>query len=116
MAPARCGSVRASRPSRLAYRRVDGGPVRSSPDAVSTRVLRESKAWAMYRERRKQFASLIGDREPIVLKRQLPGMGRAMRYIITIADDDRRPLQNLCRKLSATDVACDVMRNKFGPG
>jgi hypothetical protein len=43
-------------------------------------------------------------------------MGRAMRYIITIADDDRRPLQNLCRQLSATDVACDVMRNKFGPG
>jgi hypothetical protein len=55
----------------------------------------ESKAWAMYRERRKQFASLIGDREPIALKRQLPGMGRAMRYIITIADDDRRLLQNL---------------------
>ena len=76
----------------------------------------ESKAWAMYRERRKQFASLIGDREPIVLKRQLPGMGRAMRYIITIADDDRRLLQNLCRKLSATDAACDVMRNKFGSG
>jgi hypothetical protein len=75
----------------------------------------ESKAWAMYRERRKQFASLIGDREPIVLKRQLPGMGRAMRYIITIADDDRRLLQNLCRKLSATNVACDVMRTKFGP-
>ena len=76
----------------------------------------ESKAWAMYRERRKQFASLIGDREPIVLKRQLPGMGRAMRYIIAIADDDRRLLQNLCRKLSATDAACDVMRNKFGSG
>jgi hypothetical protein len=68
----------------------------------------ESKAWAMYRERRKQFASLIGDREPIALKRQLPGMGRAMRYIITIADDDRRLLQNLCRKLSATDVACAI--------
>jgi hypothetical protein len=76
----------------------------------------ESKAWAMYRERLKQFASLIGDREPIVLKRRLPGMGRAMRYIITIADDDRRLLQNLCQKLSATDIACDVMRNKFGPG
>jgi hypothetical protein len=76
----------------------------------------ESKAWAMYRERRKQFASLIGDREPIVLKRRLPGMGSAMRYIITIADDDRRPLQQLCQKLSATDIACEVMRNAFGPG
>ena len=46
----------------------------------------ESKAWAMYRDRLKRFTSLIGDREPIVVQRQLPGMGRAMRYIITIAD------------------------------
>jgi hypothetical protein len=53
---------------------------------------------------------LVGDREPMVLQRQLPGMGRAMRYIITIADDDRSPLD----KLSA-DIACDVMRNVFGP-
>ena len=59
---------------------------------------------------------LLGDREPIVVKRRLPGMGRAMRYIIAIADDDRRLLQNLCQKMSATDIACDVMRNKTGPG
>ena len=52
----------------------------------------------------------------MVLQRQLPGMGRAMRYIITIADDDRRPLDKLCQKLSAADIACDVMRNVFGPG
>ena len=45
----------------------------------------------------KRFASLIGDREPMVLQRQLPGMGSAMRYIITIADDDRRPLDSLAR-------------------
>jgi hypothetical protein len=76
----------------------------------------ENKAWAMYRERLKRFASLIGDREPMVLQRQLPGMGRAMRYIITIADDDRRPLDKLCQKLTAADIACDVMRNVFGPG
>ena len=76
--------------------------------------LEESKAWAMYRERLKRFASLIGDREPMVLQRQLPGMGRAMRYIITIADDDRRPLDKLCQKLTAADIACDVMRNVFG--
>jgi hypothetical protein len=76
----------------------------------------ESKAWAMYRERLKRYASLIGDREPIVLQRQLPGMGRAMRYIITIVDDDRRPLDKLCQKLTAVDIACDVMRNVFGPG
>jgi Transglycosylase SLT domain len=76
----------------------------------------ENKAWAMYRERLKRFASLIGDREPMVLQRQLPGMGRAMRYIITIADDDRRPLDKLCQKLTAADIACDVMRNVSGMG
>jgi Transglycosylase SLT domain len=76
----------------------------------------ENKAWAMYRERLKRFASLIGDREPMVLQRQLPGMGSAMRYIITIADDDRRPLDKLCQKLTAADIACDVMRNVFGHG
>jgi Transglycosylase SLT domain len=76
----------------------------------------ETKAWAMYRDRLKRFASLIGDREPIVLKRQLPGMGSAKRYIITIADDDRRPLDKLCQKLTAANIACDVMRNVFGPG
>ena len=68
----------------------------------------ESKAWAIYRERLKRFAFLIGDREPMVLQRQLPGMGRAMRYIITIADDDRRPLDKLCQKLTAADIACDT--------
>jgi hypothetical protein len=41
-------------------------------------------------------------------------MGRAMRYMITIADDDRRPLDKLCQKLTAADIACGVMRNVFG--
>jgi Transglycosylase SLT domain len=76
----------------------------------------EGKAWAMYRDRLKRFASLIGDREPIVLHRKLPGMGSARRYIVTIADDDRAPLVKLCQKLTAADIACDVMRNIFGPG
>jgi hypothetical protein len=63
-----------------------------------------------------RFASLIGGREPIVLHRHLAGMGSAKRYIITIADDDRRSLDKLCQKLTAADIACDVMRNVFGPG
>jgi hypothetical protein len=77
--------------------------------------LSESKAWALYRERLWQFASLIGDRRPIVLFRQLPGMGTAKRYIIAIADDDRVPLDKFCEKLTAAGSICDVMRNEFGP-
>jgi hypothetical protein len=73
--------------------------------------LSESTAWAIYRDRLKRFASLIGDREPIVLHKEIPGMGRAKRYIITIADDDRAPLDKLCQKLVAVDATCDVLRN-----
>jgi hypothetical protein len=76
--------------------------------------LLEDKAWAMYREREKRFASLIVGRTPVVLHRQLPGMGIAKRYIIAIADDNRAPLDSLCVKLTAADLPCDVMRNTFG--
>jgi hypothetical protein len=73
--------------------------------------LLESKAWEMYRDRQKRYASLIGDHEPVVLYKQIPGMGRAKRYIITIADDDRAPLDKLCRNMIAAGVICDVLRN-----
>ncbi len=69
---------------------------------------------AIYRERQKRFASLIGDREPIVLHKQIPGMGRAKRYIIAIADDNRAALDKLCDKLIAADASCDVLRNASG--
>jgi hypothetical protein len=78
-------------------------------------ALSESKAWALYGERLTRFASLIGDREPIVLFRQLPGMGSAKRYIIAIADDDRAPLDKFCEKLTTADFTCNVMRNEVGP-
>ena len=73
--------------------------------------LSESTAWAIYRDRLKRFGPLIGDREPIVLHKEIPGMGRAKRYIITIADDDRGPLDKLCQKLIAANAYCDVLRN-----
>ena len=59
----------------------------------------------------KRFGTLIGDREPIVLHKEIPGIGRAKRYIITIADDDRRPLDKICQKLTAAEATCDVLRN-----
>jgi hypothetical protein len=73
--------------------------------------LSESTAWSIYRDRLKRFGSLIGDREPIVPHKEIPGMGRAKRYIITIADNDRAPLDKLCRKLVAADA---TLRNEAG--
>ena len=71
----------------------------------------ESRAWTLYRERASRFASLIGDHEPVVLFRQLPGLGNAKRYVIAIVDDDRAPLDKFCKKLTAAGSTCNVMRN-----
>lgn len=76
--------------------------------------LSEDKAWTIYREVQKRYASLIGDREPIVLHKSVPGMGRVKRYIITIADDERAPLDRLCARLSAAAGACAVLLNSRG--
>jgi hypothetical protein len=76
--------------------------------------LTESKACAMCRDRRKWLAPVIGNREPVVLHRHLPGMGMAKRYIIAIGDDNRAPFDGLCAKLIEADFPCDVMRNAFG--
>ncbi len=74
----------------------------------------ERLAWATYRALQKKFAALIGDREPIVLRSRLPGMGAATRTIIRIADDSRAPLDALCGKLIAAGGACVVLRNNRG--
>jgi len=71
----------------------------------------ESRAWATYRALQKQYASLIGDREPIVLRARMPGIGMSTRTIIRIADDNRAPLDRLCAKLVAAGGACVVLRN-----
>jgi len=74
----------------------------------------ESRAWASYRALQKQYAALIGDREPIVLRSRSSGLGSATRYAIRIADDDRGYLEKFCRKLIAAGGACVVLRNNRG--
>jgi hypothetical protein len=74
----------------------------------------ESRAWETYRALQKDYAGLIGDRDPIVLHSRLPGMGMATRTIIRIADDNRAPLDKLCARLIAAGGACVVLRNTVG--
>jgi hypothetical protein len=74
----------------------------------------ESRAWATYRALQKQYAALIGDREPIVLRARMPGRGMATRTIIRIGDDSRAYLDRLCGKLIAAGGACVVLRNNRG--
>jgi transglycosylase-like protein with SLT domain len=74
----------------------------------------ESKAWATYRLIQKQYAALIGDREPIVIRSRGIGLGFAMRYNIRIPDDNRAYLDKFCQKLIAAGGACVVLRNDRG--
>jgi hypothetical protein len=74
----------------------------------------ESKAWATYRLIQKQYAALLGDREPIVIRSRGIGVGFAMRYNIRIADDDLAYLEKLCRKLIEAGGTCVVLRNDRG--
>ena len=74
----------------------------------------ESRAWATYRAIQKQYAALVGDREPIVVRSRGIGLGTAMRYNIRIADDDRVYLEKFCNKLIAAGGACVVLRNDRG--
>ncbi len=74
----------------------------------------ESRAWATYRAIQKQYAVLIGDREPIVIRSRGIGLGSAMRYNIRIADDNRGYLDSFCNKLNKAGGACVVLRNDRG--
>ena len=74
----------------------------------------ESKAWAVYRLIQKRYASLIGDREPIVIRSRGIGLGFATRYNIRIGDDDRGFLDRFCKQLIGAGGACVVLRNDRG--
>lgn len=74
----------------------------------------ESKAWALYRLIQKQYAALIGDREPIVIRSRGINFGNAIRYNIRIADDNKTYLEKFCAKLISAGGACLVLRNDRG--
>ena len=57
----------------------------------------ESKAWAIYRMIQKQYAALIGDREPIVIRSRGIGLGSAIRYNIASPTTTALTLRNSAR-------------------
>jgi hypothetical protein len=71
----------------------------------------ENVAWASYRRMEKQYASVIGGREPVAVKTHSYGMGTAARYAIRITGDDWSTLQKLCNKLVMAGGACVVLPN-----
>jgi hypothetical protein len=71
----------------------------------------ESVAWATYRRMEKQYASVLGGREPVAVTTHAYGMGTAARYAIRISGDDFSALQKLCNKLVMAGGACVVLPN-----
>lgn len=96
-------------------------PREVEPDASAPRLPRwgmqlaanwsENVAWASYRRMEKQYASVIGGREPVAVTTHAYGMGTATRYAIRIAGDDFSALQKLCNKLVMAGGACVVLPN-----
>jgi hypothetical protein len=71
----------------------------------------ESVAWASYRRMEKQYAGVLGGREPVAVTTHAYGMGTAARYAIRISGDDFSALQKLCNKLVMAGGACVVLPN-----
>jgi Transglycosylase SLT domain len=71
----------------------------------------ENVAWASYRRMERQYAAVIGGREPVAVKTHAYGMGTAPRYAIRITGDDWSALQKLCNKLIMAGGACVVLAN-----
>ena len=58
----------------------------------------ESRAWETYRMLQRRYASLIGDREPILRSAWAPSgaWGSVSRTIIRISDDNRSAARRIC--------------------
>jgi hypothetical protein len=68
-----------------------------------------AQALARYREWRSNYAAIVGDREPHVVVRGIPGdMGAAR---VRIGADSQVDAVRLCAALRAARTCCDVLRN-----
>jgi hypothetical protein len=71
----------------------------------------EGRALATYEQLRRSYASVLGDRLPLVLRTRLPGRRGATKYIVRISEKSRVNADALCAKLRGAGGACVVLRN-----
>ncbi|BAT59809.1 soluble lytic murein transglycosylase precursor [Variibacter gotjawalensis] len=70
----------------------------------------QAKAMASYRKLQQRFASVLGDREPMVMMQRTRGVP-APRYLVRVAESSRERANALCARLSKLGGACLVYRN-----
>jgi hypothetical protein len=68
-------------------------------------------ALAMFSRIKKQYASVLADQKPSVVRHRNPSFGRRARYAIRVGFDTFAEAQRLCDRLRAQGGACGVMKN-----
>src|SRR3984893_5393071 len=71
----------------------------------------EKKALAEYKQLQKRYQSVLGDRAPLVLKRQLGGRGPSTWYFVRVAESSQQRANQLCSRLASVGGSCLVSRN-----
>ncbi|MGY3573612.1 MULTISPECIES: lytic transglycosylase domain-containing protein [Bradyrhizobium] len=71
----------------------------------------QSRVLADYQQLQKRFASVLGDRAPLVLRSRMAGPGSATWYLLRVAETTRERANQLCARLEAVGGRCLVFRN-----
>jgi hypothetical protein len=71
----------------------------------------EIKALAEYKQLQKRYQSVLGDRAPLVLKKQLGGRGPSTWYFVRVAESSQQRANQLCSRLTSVGGSCLVSRN-----
>jgi hypothetical protein len=68
-------------------------------------------ALAIYARLRKQYASVLAEQAPTVIRHRNPGFGRKSRYAVRVGFDSLAAAEKLCDRLRARGGACGVTKN-----
>jgi hypothetical protein len=71
----------------------------------------EARALDEYRKLQQRFPTILGDRDPLVLKSRGIGRGSATWYRIRVAESTQDRAKSLCNKLEAAGGRCIVLPN-----
>jgi hypothetical protein len=71
----------------------------------------QTRVLADYQQLQKRFASVLGDRAPLVLRTRMAGPGSTNWYLLRIAETTRERANHLCARLEAIGGRCLVFRN-----
>ena len=71
----------------------------------------QTRALADFKKIQARFASVLGERKPVVLRGQMAGRGSAIWYRVRIAEATRERAVSLCAKLEKAGGSCLVLRN-----